>query len=172
MHLKLYDVKLEGYELKHRAVPIGVSPETVKSLTLHHIRNTRKSKVHTSKYMGVFETKTNKFKVNIIKAGVHFNGGTYQSEEVAGWARDMLVKELYGETALLNNVQLNNYVWVNHRAVKVDDKHLLENSIVCDKKILDEHTILGNKRQLEQPLENSMVKKNKSNFFNYFNFTK
>lgn len=59
--------------------------------------------------------------MSISKDGICYSGGTYENEDLAGFASEQLTKELYREDAHLNNVQLEGYVFVNRRAEFVKD---------------------------------------------------
>ena len=53
-------------------------------------------------------------------------GGLYEDEKVAAWAATQLSTQLYGEEHTKeNNVILENYVFVNNRAVKKEPKSTL-----------------------------------------------
>ena len=84
--------------------------------------NRTKRKTAQSKFFGVFK-QHNKFRVMIEKDGIRSWGGSYNEEDVAGWASDCLSRELFKEHARQNNVQLNDYVFINRRAVKIGDQY-------------------------------------------------
>ena len=68
------------------------------------------------KYHGVSQ-KRNRFSVHVTKDYVRYSGGSYESPQIAAWAANQLSTELYGHAALLNDVELEGYVWRNRRAV-------------------------------------------------------
>ncbi len=87
------------------------------SLNAH---NRKKSSSTTSCYMGV-SIVHNRFQVRVAKDGVQYYGGRYQDEDVGGWAADQLSLELFGQDARQNGVILDDYVFVDRRAVQIED---------------------------------------------------
>jgi hypothetical protein len=78
--------------------------------------NRTKAANTSSKYMGVSKSR-NKFLATVTKDGITYNGGEYESELVAAWARDRLAMKIYGDFARLNNVILEGYDWTGCRAI-------------------------------------------------------
>jgi hypothetical protein len=85
------------------------------SLNAH---NRTKSEQSGSKFMGVYKHK-DKYMTRLVKDGIPYHGGMYKDENVAGWCADQLAKELYREFARSNNIKLNGYLFINHRAIKI-----------------------------------------------------
>ncbi len=85
--------------------------------------NCKKTKDASSIYFGVSlgKGKYSKYRVAMFKDGVMFNGGSYDNEQVAAFAADELASQLYGANAKRNNVNLAGYVFVNNRAIKIED---------------------------------------------------
>lgn len=74
-----------------------------------------------SKYLGVLQNR-NKFRARVRLQGKYQETGSYESEEVAGWARDKIATKVYGPDARLNNVpQPSGWIWDDkrNRAVQV-----------------------------------------------------
>ncbi len=90
---------------------------TTSSVNSH---NVSKRKNTSSQYSGVSKN-GNYFKVEICKDGIKYSGGSYKSEQIAGWAANELSRELYGDFAIKNNITLNGYVFKNRRAISQEE---------------------------------------------------
>ena len=66
--------------------------------------NRRKSENASSAYRGV-RVASGKYAVQIVHQFKNYSGGTYEDEIVAAYTADCLATQLYGDYALLNNVQ-------------------------------------------------------------------
>jgi hypothetical protein len=78
------------------------------SLNGHNI-SVRKAKVEAGvPYIGVCRRK-NMFEARISKEGKNYHCGTYATMEVAAFARDAKAKQLFGEDANLNDVEVEDY---------------------------------------------------------------
>jgi len=88
--------------------------------------NRTKRKNASSKYFNVSRHDSTHFEVFVNKDRKKYSGGLYEDDKVAAWAATQLSRQLYGEEHTKeNNVILENYVFVNNRAVKKEPKSTL-----------------------------------------------
>ena len=71
-----------------------------------NMHNSRKNKIGTSRYKGVwFRKELGSWSSQIMHNGKRYQVGTFKDEETAALAYNAKAKELFGEFAYLNNVE-------------------------------------------------------------------